>query len=143
MHNDRWLAPFLFDSSLIFTMTDCKCTILMRNDPIIHLAITYSTHQCGKLSLLKPRIYISIWSKEQFLTKKKIITITVFDKHNRFVNKPNFKIPIEYSGNRKMKSSVLISCKNIRLIYSVDVNLYTKDDVYIQTMFVGKNLTAT
>ena len=42
-----------------------------------------------------------------------------------------------------MKSYVLISCKNIRLIYSVDVNLYTKDDVYVQTMIVGKNLTAT
>lgn len=97
------------------------------------------------VSIKTEDIYFDLIEGTIFNQKKKkiIITITVFDKHNRFVNKPNFKVPIEYSGNRKMKSSVLISCKNIRLIYSVDVNLYTKDDVYIQTMFVGKNLTAT
>lgn len=29
-----------------------------------------------------------------------------------------------------MKNYELNGCKNIRLIYSIDVNLYTKDDVY-------------
>jgi len=33
--------------------------------------------------------------------------------------------------------------ENIRLIYSIDVNLYTKDDVYARMIVVGKRLAAT
>jgi len=33
--------------------------------------------------------------------------------------------------------------ENIRLIYSIDVNLYTKDDVYAHMIVVGKRLAAT
>ena len=44
--------------------------------------------------------------------------------------------------DRNMKAYISIGCKNIRLIYSVDVNLYTKDDVYAQTMLLEKYLTA-
>lgn len=43
-----------------------------------------------------------------------------------------------------MKNYELNGCKNIRLIYSIDVNLYTKDDVYVRTMVVvGKRFAAT
>lgn len=33
--------------------------------------------------------------------------------------------------------------ENIRLIYSIDVNLYTKDDVYARIIVVDKRLAAT
>lgn len=42
-----------------------------------------------------------------------------------------------------MKNYELNGCKNIRLIYSIDVNLYTKDDVYARMMVVDKRLAAT
>lgn len=35
-----------------------------------------------------------------------------------------------------MKNYELNGRKNIRLIYSIDVNLYTKDDVYARIMIV-------